>query len=170
MDRSQKLINRSYQKQQNRLLFVNVLYYVVIDIIMVRAIQHYYILKTSIKFLVFLSRTKNLKTIIWHQVFLYNRNIVSSLSSSLSCHAASADLPDILPLPFSIVYRPRLVHKSTSRIGTELLYISSSWSSCSCSSVWRGPQEYIAYESVPTSPAVSCWSGSSNLDSLRDRW
>ena len=32
------------------------------------------------------------------------------------------------------------------------------------------PQEYIAYEFVLTSPAVSCMSGSSNEDSFRDGW
>ena len=32
-----------------------------------------------------------------------------------------------------------------------------------------GPQEYITYEFVPASPAVSCMSGSSNLNSFRDR-
>ena len=31
-------------------------------------------------------------------------------------------------------------------------------------------QEYIIYELVPTSPAVSHMSGSSNFDSFRDRW
>ena len=34
--------------------------------------------------------------------------------------------------------------------------------------LWRGPQEYVTYELVPTSPAVSRMSGSSNLDSFRD--
>ena len=33
-----------------------------------------------------------------------------------------------------------------------------------------GPQEYITYELVLASPAVSCMSGSSSLDSFRDRW
>ena len=33
----------------------------------------------------------------------------------------------------------------------------------------RGPLEYITYELVPASPAVSCMSGSSNLNSFRDR-
>ena len=56
----------------------------------------------------------------------------------------------------------------TSRISTELLYVGSSWSCCLCSSIWRGPQEYITYELVPTSPAVSRMSGSSNFDSFRD--
>ena len=32
-----------------------------------------------------------------------------------------------------------------------------------------GPQEYITYEFVPASPSVSCMSGSSNLNSFRDR-
>ena len=35
-------------------------------------------------------------------------------------------------------------------------------------SIWRGPQEYITYELVPTSPAVSRMSASSNFDSFRD--
>ena len=49
-------------------------------------------------------------------------------------------------------------------VSTELLYIGSSWSSCLCSSMWRCPLEYIAYEFVLTSPAMSCMSGSSNLE------
>ena len=36
--------------------------------------------------------------------------------------------------------------------------------------MWRGPQEYIAYEFVPTSSAMSRMSGSSNFDSFRDGW
>ena len=31
------------------------------------------------------------------------------------------------------------------------------------------PQEYISYEFVPASPAMSCMSGSPNLNSFRDR-
>ena len=38
------------------------------------------------------------------------------------------------------------------------------------SAMWRGPQEYITYELVPISPAVSRVSGSSNFDSFRDEW
>ena len=49
-------------------------------------------------------------------------------------------------------------------------YVRSSWSSCLCTSMWRGPQEYISYELVPTSPAVSYMSGSSNFDSFRNGW
>ena len=36
--------------------------------------------------------------------------------------------------------------------------------------LWRGPKEYIPYELVPTSPAVSHMSLSSNLDSFCDKW
>ena len=60
------------------------------------------------------------------------------------------------------------VLKVTSRFGTELLYVGSSWSSCLCSSMRRGPQENIPYELFPTSPAVFRRSGSSNFDSFRD--
>ena len=41
--------------------------------------------------------------------------------------------------------------------------------SCFCSAMCGGPYEYISYEFVPASPAVSCMSGSSNLNGLRDR-
>ena len=72
--------------------------------------------------------------------------------------------------PFSIVHCFRQVFRATSRIGTELLYVGSSWSSCLCSSMWKGPKEYVTYEFVFISPAVSRMSGSSNLDSFRDGW
>ena len=48
------------------------------------------------------------------------------------------------------------------------LYVGSSWSFYFCSSMWRGLQEYVTYEFVPTSPAMSHMFGSSNLDSFRD--
>ena len=88
---------------------------------------------------------------------------VSSSSSSSSCHAISMDIPDPLSLQLPIFHCFRQVHRVTSRIGTELLYVGSSWASCLCSSMWRGPQEYITYELVPTSPAVSRMSGSSRM-------
>ena len=90
--------------------------------------------------------------------------------SSSSSHAASMDLSDPLSLPVYIVHRSQEVFQAISCIGTELLYIGSSWSSYICSSVWRGPRKYIAYKFVLTSPAVSRMSGSSNLDSFPDRW
>ena len=90
----------------------------------------------------------------------------STLSSSY--HAAIADLPDPLSPPVSIVHSSRQVLKTISCIATKLLYIGSSWSFRLCSSIWRGPQKYIAYEFILPSPAVSSISGSSNFDSFRD--
>ena len=98
------------------------------------------------------------------------RPISSSSSSSSSYRAASTDISDLLSLPISIVFGSREVFTALSWISTELLYISSSWSSCLCSPMWRGPQEYVTYKFVPTSPAISRMSGSSNLDSFRDEW
>ena len=37
------------------------------------------------------------------------------------------------------------VFRATSRNGTELLYVGSSWSTCLCSSMWRGAQEYVIW-------------------------
>ena len=79
----------------------------------------------------------------------------------MSCRQHESPWP--LSPPVSIVHRSREVFKAISCIGTELLYIGSSCSCCLYSSMWRGPQEYIAYEFVLTSSAVSCISGSSNL-------
>ena len=50
------------------------------------------------------------------------------------------------------------------------MYVCPSLTSSLCSSLRKGPREYITYEFVPTSPAVSCMSGSSNFDSFRDGW
>ena len=93
-----------------------------------------------------------------------------SPSSSSSRRAIGTDIPDPFSLPLPIVYRFRQVLRATPRIRTELLYVGSSWSSCFRSAMWRVPPEYITYELVPTSPAVSCMSGSCNLDSFRDGW
>ena len=57
--------------------------------------------------------------------------------------------------PLSIVHRFRQVFRATSCIGTERLYVGSSWLSCLCSSMWQAPQKYVTYEFVLTSPAVS---------------
>ena len=75
----------------------------------------------------------------------------------------SMDIIDPLSPHLSIVHCFRQVFRTTSCIGPELLYIGSSWSSCLCSAMWRGPQEYISYELVRTSTAMSCMSGSSIL-------
>ena len=90
----------------------------------------------------------------WFAKFYYFRSL------TYSCHAASTDI--------SIVHCSREVFQVTSCIGTELLPIGSSCSSCLCTSIWRGPSEYITYEFVLTSPAV--FHMSSNLDSFRDGW
>ena len=86
--------------------------------------------------------------------------LLSTLSSS--CCAASTDLPDpLLPL-VSIIHCFQKILQATSCIGTELSNL--------CLSMWRGPQEYIAYEFILTSSAASHMSGSSNLDDFCDGW
>ena len=82
-------------------------------------------------------------------------------SSSSSRRTACTDLRDPLSAP-PVFYHPSLL-QATCCIDTEQLYIGSSWSSCLCSSMWRGPQEYVAYEFILTSPPVYRMSGSSNL-------
>ena len=73
------------------------------------------------------------------------------------------DIPDpLLPL-VSIVHRSRKVFQATSCIGTVQLYIGSSWSSHLCLSMCRDSQEYITYEFVLSSPAVSRMSGPFNF-------
>ena len=70
-------------------------------------------------------------------------------------HAISTGISDPLSPPLPIIHCFWQIFQATSSIWTELLYVCSSWTSCLCSSLWRGPQEYITYELVPTSPAVS---------------
>ena len=73
------------------------------------------------------------------------------------------------PSPATLLYRPSLPVglQATSCIGTELLYLGSSWSSCLCSTMWKGLREYVTYKFVPTSPAECRMSGLSNLDSFK---
>ena len=85
-----------------------------------------------------------------------------------SCRADSTDIPYPLSPLLYIIHRFWLVFRATSRILTQLLYVCSSWSSCLCLAICGDPQEYITDEFVLASPAVSCVSGSSNLDSFRD--
>ena len=93
-----------------------------------------------------------------------------NMSSSSWWHAASTNLSDPLSPLVPIVHHSQLIFYATSCITAELLQIGSSWSPYPCSFVWRGPQEYIAYEFGLTSPAVSSMSSSYNLDSLWDGW
>ena len=112
------------------------------------------------------SKTVFLFTVFFQiAIFIY---ITTSSSSSSSCCTTSMDLPDPLLPPLSIVLHSQLVFKATSCIGRELLYVGFSWSSCLCLSMWKGPQEYVTYEFVPTSLTVSCMSGSSNMDGFHD--
>ena len=87
-------------------------------------------------------------------------------------HHHHATLSARISLTFSrhVVHCFRHVLRATSRISIELLYVVLSWSSCLCSSIWKGPLEYVTYKLVPTSPAVSSMSGSSNLYSFCDGW
>ena len=94
--------------------------------------------------------------------------LYSYYHSSSICRAISTDIPDPLSPHLPIVHCFQQILRATSHISTELLYVGSSWTSCLCSSMWRSPQEYITHELVPTSPAVSGMSGSSNFDSFHD--
>ena len=87
-------------------------------------------------------------------------------SSSSSCHAISTDVSDPFSPPLPMIHFFWHVFRATSSIGRELLYVFSSWTSYFCLSLRRGSQEYITYELVPTSPAVSCMSGSSYFHSF----
>ena len=110
---------------------------------------------------------KSLETYLMIFVYIYIY-IYICISLSSSCLAISTDISDPLSPPLPIVHSFWQIFRATSCICTELLYVCSSWMSCLCWSLWRSPQEYITYELVPTSPAVSCMSGLSNFDSFRD--
>ena len=56
-------------------------------------------------------------------------------SSSSSRRTINTDIPDPLSPPSPIIHCFRQVFRITSCIGTELLYVGSSWSSCLCSSM-----------------------------------
>ena len=101
-------------------------------------------------------------------IYIYLHTYISSSSSS--CHTACTDLPNTLSPAISIIHHSLEVFQTKSCISTELLYIGSSWLSYLCSSIWRGPQKYIFYEFILTSPVVSHISGSSNFDSFHDGW
>ena len=88
--------------------------------------------------------------------------------SSSSSRAASTDILDHLTPLFPIVHHLRQVFWVTSCVLTQLLYVSSGWSSCFCLAICGGPQQYVTYELVFASPAVSGVSGSSDLYSFRD--
>ena len=103
------------------------------------------------------------------KVFISIITIFLTFHSISSCRSGSTDIPDPLSLLLPIVHRSRQVLRITSRILTQLLNVCSCWSSCICTAMCGGPYEYISYEFLPASPAVSYMSGSSNLNSIRDR-
>ena len=81
-------------------------------------------------------------------------------SSSSSCHTFGTDTPTLSR------HLSRQILRATPHILPELLYVGSSLLPRFRSAIWRSPQKYITYGLVLTSPAVSCMSGSSNLDSF----
>ena len=65
-----------------------------------------------------------------------------------SCLAASTDLPDPLSPTIFTVHCSREVFKALSCIGTELLYIGSSWLSCLCLSMRILEADTVKYEEM----------------------
>ena len=102
--------------------------------------------------------------VLSHINMTYVGNLMpNSMYSNIIIISSSTDIPDPLSPSLPIAHCSQQVFRDTSHIGTELLYVSSYWTSCLCLSMWRGPQEYITYELLPTSPAVYRTSGSSIL-------
>ena len=122
----------------------------------------------SVQYTVYLSKAFLFQGSSLVKKFQFKQLSLVYISLSSSCRAACMDIPDPLSPLFPVVHRLWQVFRATSRILTQLLYVCSSWSSCFCSTICGGPQEYITYELVSASPAVSCVSGSSHLDSFRD--
>ena len=61
---------------------------------------------------------------------MYSTASTQWVKSSSWCYAISTDIPDPLSPHPPIVHCFRQILYATSRIGTELLYVSSSWTSC----------------------------------------
>ena len=74
--------------------------------------------------------------------YTYIRFSVFDSISSSSCCAISTDIPGRLSPHLPIVHWFRQILRATSRIGTELLYVGSNWTSCLCSSMCRGPDTW----------------------------
>ena len=89
---------------------------------------------------------------IYIYIIIMSRHQHGSLWSSPATLLCRPSLP--VGLQGYIQYRHRAV----------CMYVLTGRPAFACPSMWRGPQEYITYEFVPTSPAVS---GSSKLDSFR---
>ena len=94
----------------------------------------------------------------------------SPSSSSSWYHAASTDLTDPLSPSISIVHCSRRSSRLYPVSAQSCCIYILAGRPCLCSSMWRGPQEYITYEFVFTSPAVSRKSGSSRVFVIGGRW
>ena len=95
--------------------------------------QHY---KVRIKGKMEQSKKKNSALPLHLDVIIMSRCQHGSPWPSLATRVYLLSLPEIF--------------QALSCIASELLYIGSSWPFCLCSSMWRGLQEYIAYEFVFT--------------------
>ena len=90
----------------------------------------------------------------FHHHHHYHHVVLSAqISLTLSCHPS---LSSIASRRFSMLH-PVSVHVCRSKLVFLPLLVHV-----------RGSQEVVTNELVPTSPAVSCVSGSFNLDSFRD--
>ena len=84
------------------------------------------------------------KKIFWKNIFIFSKALTFFIewhlyiSSSSSCHAIHTDFPNSLLPPTPIIHLFQQVFQATSCVHTELLDISSSCSSYTCASVWRG--------------------------------
>ena len=111
-------------------------------------------LNTLIWFQLFRSNTSNFYTVLSINHHYHHVTLVARISLTLSRHSS---------LSFIALGRSSGQHPVSSH------RCCSCWSSCFCTAICGCPSEYISYEFVSASPAVSCMSGSSNLNSFRDR-
>ena len=116
------------------------------------------------------SSDKSFHYFSWTVLYICTILLVESSSSSSWCCATSTDIPDPLSPLLPIFHRLWQVFRATSHILTYLLNVCLSRSSCFCRAICGGPFEYITYELVPASPAVSCMSGSSLVFVMGGRW
>ena len=124
----------------------------------------------ALNFRSFVEYTVTTSLILLPRQFWSRLEVCISSSSSSSCLAISTDIAFPLSPPLTIAHFFQQLFRGTPHICTDLQYVGSCWSSCLLFSIWRAPQEYITYELVPNSSAVSPMSSSSNFDGFRDGW
>ena len=132
-----------------------------------KSIKHVYIVRNmlvllwSTKFDVFVVPTpRSVSSCTFVVRFLFEEN------TSSSCCATGTDIPDPLSPLLTIVHRLWWIFRATSSHSC-CMYVRAGRPAFTRAYVGV-PQVYITYELVPASPAVTCMSGSSDLDSLRD--